>query len=275
MQIIEPHATLEHAKPVRLHTAALLLAKSSVTNAAVNEMQALVAKLSALNLVDHTTFAFSEQGLPSLRETLQSLADQGFEDVVVLPWVLPMEPGFQVWVSKSVQRWRAVQPARSWPMVRIACTLAAADSVASILGEMTQSAIDAAPIAQPESLTTDGSVVPPQKRRVVVCQGGPCNNAGAAVIWGHLRNEQKRLDLRTTGDGVMSAKATCLGPCNLAPVLQVFPEGTYYGGVDEAGIDQIINEHLLGGRVVSELAYAPLPGKQHLRAKGVKPVVPA
>ncbi len=78
-----------------------------------------------------------------------------------------------------------------------------------------------------EKVTTppalEGSVVPAQRRRVLVCQGGPCIRAGAEMIWGHLRNEQKRLSLRTAGDGTMSAKTSCLGPCSLAPVLEVWP----------------------------------------------------
>jgi len=48
-------------------------------------------------------------------------------------------------------------------------------------------------------------------------------------------------------------------------VLQVFPEGTYYGGVTEAGVDRIIDDHLLGGRVVADLAYEPTGRKQSLR----------
>ena len=71
--------------------------------------------------------------------------------------------------------------------------------------------------------------------------------------------------LRNAGEGMMSARTSCLGPCNLGPVVQVFPEGTWYGGVDEAGVDRIIESHLLGGEVVADLAYAPLPGKQQLR----------
>ncbi len=63
----------------------------------------------------------------------------------------------------------------------------------------------------------------------------------------------------------MSARTSCLGPCNLAPVVQVFPEGTWYGGVDEAGIDRIIESHLQRGEVVAELAYPQIPGKQVLR----------
>lgn len=58
---------------------------------------------------------------------------------------------------------------------------------------------------------------------------------------------------------------SCLGPCNLSPVLQVFPEGTYYGGVTEAVIDRIVEDHLIGGRIVSDFAYAPTGRKQRLR----------
>jgi (2Fe-2S) ferredoxin len=63
----------------------------------------------------------------------------------------------------------------------------------------------------------------------------------------------------------MSCKTTCLGPCALAPVVQVWPDGTVYGGVDEAGVDRIIAEHLGEGRVVADLAYAPTGKKQTLR----------
>lgn len=97
--------------------------------------------------------------------------------------------------------------------------------------------------------------------------GGPCLAAGAEVVWGHLRNEQERLSLRTAGEGCMSAKTSCLGPCNLAPVLQLWPEGTYYGGVDEAGLDRIVAEHVLGGTPVEELAYAPGGRKHTLRPR--------
>lgn len=63
----------------------------------------------------------------------------------------------------------------------------------------------------------------------------------------------------------MTAKSTCLGPCNLAPVLQVFPEGTYYGGVNEDTIDRIIGEHLLGGGIAEDFAYHPTGRRQRLR----------
>ncbi|RYX96640.1 MAG: NADH:ubiquinone oxidoreductase [Comamonadaceae bacterium] len=246
-------------------TAAVLLARSSVTGAASREMEELAASLQATGEVGHVTHAFSEQGTPSLREVLTALAGEGFEEVRILPCLLPMEPGFRVWIDRSINRWRAEEPLQHGPSVRVAQPPGSLGAMQALLRDMLASE-PCEPAPTPASaLPSAGSLIPSQKRRVLVCQGGPCNNAGAAVIWGHLRNEQKRLNLRTTGDGVMTAKSTCLGPCNLAPVLQVFPEGTYYGGVDEAGIDRIIEEHLLGGRVLRELAYDPLPVKQALR----------
>ncbi len=243
----------------------MLLAKAAITGAASAEMQVLSQRLAASGVAQTTRFAFSEQGSPSLREVLRTLADDGFEDVLLLPLLLPMEPGFRVWIARSVERWRATEPQRPWPAVRIAPSPAETAAMDALLRELIEAARDAQVPPEMRQSVPQGSVVPPQKRRVLVCQGGPCNDAGAALIWGHLRNEQKRLNLRTGGDGVMSCKTTCLGPCNLAPVLQVFPEGTYYGGVDEAGVDRIIARHLCRGEVAEELAYLPLASRQVLR----------
>jgi len=243
---------------------ALLLAKSSITGAADSEMQLLANRLASTGQVVAVRHAYSEQGSPSLRESLTRFADEGVGEVVLLPLLLPMEPGFRLWVSRSIERWCHVEPNRSWPRIRIAESPTQIVGTEAWLQNWLASSMTS-PLAESPSRTPAGSVVPPQQRRVLVCQGGPCNDAGAAVVWAHLRNEQKRLNLRTTGLGVMSCKTTCLGPCNLAPVLQVFPEGTYYGGIDEAGIDRIVQRHLIDGCVVDELAYSPVPGRQLLR----------
>ena len=74
--------------------------------------------------------------------------------------------------------------------------------------------------------------VPTQKRRALVCLGGPCYNAGAGLRWGHVRNAQKRLALARAGGGTVSAKTSCLGHCALAPVVHVYPEGHCAGSAD-------------------------------------------
>lgn len=247
----------------------LLLAKASITGAAVTEMERLSAQLhqalAAQGTPGRVVYAFSEQGTPSLRDAWSALGDSGCNEVWLLPLLVPMEPGFSLWITRSLQRWRAAEPQRAWPLVRLAPELAALPALAPLLAAMAAATAHSPPLPQPQRLVPEGSTVPAQQVRVLVCQGAPCNNAGAAVVWGHLRNVQKQRGLRTEGRGVMTCKTSCLGPCNLAPVLQVFPDGTYYGGVDEAGIDRIVEEHLLGGKEVQALAYAPGAGKQRLR----------
>ncbi|SFU66794.1 (2Fe-2S) ferredoxin [Polaromonas sp. YR568] len=249
--------------------AAILLSRASITAAAVREMEELAqrtqaAMASSFAAVVH---AFSEQGSPSLREAMDALASGDAMggrvpgEIVIVPLLVPMEPGYRSWISGAVQRWQrdAEQRLEVSLCIPPGDTLAIDTLVQSLLGQ------PAARIGAPAAASPGGSVIPPQKRRVLVCQGGPCNHAGAAQTWGHLRNEQKRLDLRNAGEGMMSARTSCLGPCNLAPVVQVFPEGTWYGGVDEAGVNRIIESHLLRGEVAADLAYLPLPGKQTLR----------
>lgn len=245
--------------------AAILLAKASITGAAEREMEQLAQRTrEALGArFASVIHAFSEQGSPSLREALERAAAQA-DDITIVPLLLPMEPGFRSWIGTAVARWRgAGEAAHRLAEVRLCAP--AGDTVAIdtlVQGLLRQ---EAPPLAAAAAAGAAGSVVPAQKRRVLVCQGGPCNQAGAAQVWGHLRNEQKRLDLRNAGEGMMSARTSCLGPCNLAPVVQVFPEGTWYGGVDEARMDRIIESHLLEGEACAELAYLPLPCKQTLR----------
>lgn len=270
------------ASPLR---AAILLVKASITGAAEREMQELAERTQAAlaGRFARVVHAFSEQGSPSLREALNALAAGDAatgrmpDDITIVPLLLPMEPGYRTWITSAVQRWRreidampcgpdaaSLAGPRRMPEVNLCAPVGDHLAIdALVQGLLAQPAT--VPIHAPTSSSPAGSVIPPQKHRVLVCQGGPCNQAGAALVWCHLRNAQKRLDLRNAAPGMMSARTSCLGPCNLAPVVQVFPDGTWYGGVNEAGIDRIIESHLQRGEVVADLAYPPLPGKQTLR----------
>ena len=252
------------SEPATSRRAILLIAKSAFAASPHLEMQRLADLVAAFQPGTTVRFAFTEQGTPSLREALSQLLDEDVDSVVIMPLMLPMEPSFHIWLTRSLKRWKA-SDGRPWPALSIAKDIASGTLMARLLAELleTSEELDVPP---EEKLSAEGSLVPPQKRRVLVCQGGPCNSAGADVIWGHLRNQQQRQKLRTTGDGTVTAKSTCLGPCNLAPVLQVFPEGTYYGGVTEEAVDRIITEHLLGGHVVEDFAYHATGRKQRLRS---------
>ncbi|MDH7800805.1 MULTISPECIES: (2Fe-2S) ferredoxin domain-containing protein [unclassified Rhizobium] len=243
--------------------AVLLVAKSAFAAAPHQDMRRLAALTGQLRGAKIVRFAFTEQGTPSLREALFELIEEDVGDVLLVPLMLPLEPSFHNWLIKTLKRWRAAD-SRPWPSLSIAANPTSSALMVRLLEDLaeTAQALDLSSSVRPAG---EGSLVPAQKRRVLVCQGGPCNSAGADVIWGHLRNQQERQKLRVTGDGTMTAKSTCLGPCNLAPVMQVFPEGTYYGGVTEEAVDRIVAEHLLGGCVVDDFAYHPTGRKQRLR----------
>jgi len=229
-------------------------------------MRRLAELAAALPDVTHAAYAFSEQGTPSLRSALLDLRDQDFTSIIVVPMLLPMEPSFLTWLTRTVRRWQA-EAAGQWPPIRIAGDISQNSAFADLLASIVSGAAATLAVVPAANLAPEASIVPAQKRRVLVCEGGACHLAGADVLWGHLRNVQEERKLRVAGDGTMTAKSSCLGPCNLAPVLQVYPEGTYYGGVTEAAIDRIVEEHLLGGHVVEDFVYPPTGKKQRLRAQ--------
>lgn len=65
-----------------------------------------------------------------------------------------------------------------------------------------------------------------------------------------------------TGPGqVRVNKSGCLDRCAGGPVAVVYPEGTWYTYVDNSDIDEIVDSHLLGGRIVERLLLPPDIGR--------------
>lgn len=244
--------------------AVVLVARSATAAAPRAEMEALARQAASLPDIAYAAYAFTEQGSPSLREVVAALRKEPLDEIRIVPLLLPMESSFRAWLGRTLARWQTEWD-QNGPAVRIGPGPVASDCIGNLVADLVVRA-GREPIFEPASHPAmTGSVVAAARRRVLVCQGGPCNEAGASVIWGHLRNEQERLGLRTAGAGTMSATTSCLGPCSLAPVVQVWPEGTVYGGIDETGIDRIIREHLLSATPVDALAYAANGRKQALR----------
>ena len=66
--------------------------------------------------------------------------------------------------------------------------------------------------------------------------------------------KQRVKELGISGAGkVRINKAGCLDRCEQGPCLVVYPEAIWYTYVDQRDIDEIIDEHLVGGKVVERL----------------------
>ena len=88
-----------------------------------------------------------------------------------------------------------------------------------------------------------------------------CKDEGLATappLWS--RNRRVEAQPESPGDGlVLRNKVDCLRICEEGPIAVVYPEGVWYRGVTTEVLDLIIDQHLVGGRIVEEYAFATGP----------------
>lgn len=108
-------------------------------------------------------------------------------------------------------------------------------------------------------MTTPDPLVPvmePYARHVLICTGGFCS-AGrrGRALYAHLAELLHREDLLFGPRRVKRSEAPCLGVCGGGPIVAVYPEGVWYGGVTPELLDRIVVQHLRGGREVTEAVF--------------------
>ena len=91
------------------------------------------------------------------------------------------------------------------------------------------------------------------RSHILVCGGTGCHSSGSDNLFQSFESELASAGL---ADEVKVIKTGCFGLCALGPVVVVYPEGAFYSQVKEEDVKEIVQEHLLKGRLVTRLLYS-------------------
>ena len=90
------------------------------------------------------------------------------------------------------------------------------------------------------------------RSHVLVCGGTGCTSANAPAI---IEALEAQIAEKGLGDEVKVVQTGCHGLCALGPIMIVYPEGCFYSEVKVEDVPEIVEEHLLKGRIVKRLLY--------------------
>jgi NADH:ubiquinone oxidoreductase subunit F (NADH-binding)/(2Fe-2S) ferredoxin/NAD-dependent dihydropyrimidine dehydrogenase PreA subunit len=90
------------------------------------------------------------------------------------------------------------------------------------------------------------------RSQVLVCGGTGCTSSGSNDI---LHAFKKEISKHGLENEIEIVRTGCFGLCELGPVVIVYPEGAFYSRVKAEDIPELVEEHLVKGRVLKRLVY--------------------
>ncbi len=94
---------------------------------------------------------------------------------------------------------------------------------------------------------------------ILVCTHKHCLKMGGREAGKELKQALKDHGLR---ERVLVTAVDCLDQCGAGPVVVVYPEGVWYGGIDGESARQIVKRHIGGGEIVARKVMRRMGGDE-------------
>jgi NADH:ubiquinone oxidoreductase subunit F (NADH-binding)/(2Fe-2S) ferredoxin len=97
---------------------------------------------------------------------------------------------------------------------------------------------------------------------LLICSSTGCESNKSEVIFQKLNDAMRHQHLEKK---ISVCKTGCFGFCEKGPILKILPDGVYYVNLTPEHVDQIVDEHLVGGKVIHDLLIGEQKGKTDFR----------
>ena len=90
------------------------------------------------------------------------------------------------------------------------------------------------------------------RSHIMVCAGTGCSSSNSPAI---IRAFEAELLVHGLENEVKVVQTGCFGLCAMGPVVLIYPEGAFYTHVSPSDVKEIVEEHIIKGRIVQRLLH--------------------